>query len=415
MIARVIGLWRRPVVKAIALSLLFALILLLRRGDSLLVPSVWNEDGKLILPDIVHNGLLTLVHSLNGYFVTIPKLIDLIAFGVSATQYPLINAILAWLVAIGVGLTVAFAPTVLRHRSLAALAVFLVPTDPEVFGIGLYTLWWAGILLLLVALWKPGEGRLLWRVLILGIAGLSSPVILIVAPLLVVRSARWRMRAEIVSAAVAVAAAIMQGIAIIENTVNRSSPAPTGFNGASAPKMVGEYLAYSWTGSATIRIAAGFALAFVLIAGSVLVRGRPRWPAVALGYLLVGEIVLSLARTGGLDLDPVHAGPRYFFYPFVLISWFLLWLVTSWRWRPLVAVPIALLVLGLVNLPPGWSRHNVDLRWAQQVRACAAAEGPTVFEVQFAGTTDLTWHFSLDGRDCRAWLARDPFAGSTTG
>jgi len=406
---RLLAIARRPAVRVITLAVAFAVLLLLRRGDTVLVPSVWNEDGDMIVPDMLHSGLGTLLHPVNGYLVTIPKIIDLIAFAVSATLFPLINAVLAWLVAIGVGLAVAFAPTVLRHRTLAAAAVFLVPTDPEVFGIGLYTLWWAGILLLLVVLWKPDDHRVLTRVLLLVIGGLSSPVILIAAPALVVRAVRWRQRSEIVPAAVGLAVAIVQGLTLILSTITGASAAPGSSGAAFAPTMVGDYLAHSWTDSPRIRVAAGILLLLFLIAGTLLVRSGPRWPAVLIGYLLVALVILSLARTAGIALDPVNAGPRYFFYPFVLISWFLLWLVTRWRWQPLVALPVAALLLGLANVAPGWSRSNIDLHWPEQLRACAAAEGPVQLTIQAAGHADHVWHVTLPSVDCATWLSRDPF------
>ncbi len=409
--ARLLAAARRPAVQALFLVVALALILLLRRGDTLLVPGVWDEDGDMVIPDMLQNGLGTLLHPLNGYFVTIPKIIDLIAFGLSATQFPLINAALAWLVAIGVGLAVAFAPTVLRHRGLAALAVFLVPSDPEVFGTGLYTLWWAGILLLLVALWRPDDRRILARVLLLAIAGLSSPVILIAAPVLVVRALVWRRRSEIVPAAVGLTIAIVQGISLVVSTLTGTSNSPGSSGAGFAPTMLGEYLAHSWTSSSRIRIAAGILLVIFLVVGALLLRSGPRWPAIVLGYLLAASVILSLARTAGLALDPVTLGPRYFFYPFVLISWFLLWLVARWRWRGLVALPVALLLLGLANLPPGWSRPNADLHWAQQLRACAAADGPVRLSIQAAGSADHVWHVTLHGADCASWLARDPFRG----
>lgn len=394
------------------LAAAFCLLLLLRRGDTILVPSVWNEDGSIILPDMMRNGLGTLLHPLNGYFITIPKLIDLIAFAISATWFPLINAILAWLVAVGVGLAVAFAPTMLRHRALAALAVFLVPTDPEVFGTGLYTLWWAGILLLLVALWRADDRKILIRVVLLTVAGLSSPLILVVAPLLVVRAMRWRNVSELVLAGIGVAIAGVQGVTLVISTMTGTS-SPPGSSGMSfAPILLGEYLAHSWTISSHIRVAAGFVVIILLIVGPFLVRSRPRWTALALGYLLAASVLLSIARAGGFSLDPIVTGPRYFFYPFVLISWSLLWLVTRWRWRPLVALPIALLLIGLVNVVPGWSRHNIDLHWAAQVRACAAGTGPVRLTIQAAGHADHVWHVTLKSRDCAAWLARDPFASA---
>jgi hypothetical protein len=403
------ALYRRPWVTAVTLAILFALLLYLRRGDTLTNPSIWDEEGTIV-PDIFHSGLLVLIHPVSGYLLVVPKLIDLIAFAISATQFPLITTILAWLFSIGVGLVVAFAPTVLRHRPLAALAIFLIPTDPEIFGTSLYLLWWCGILLLLVALWSPEDSRVGSRLAILVVAGLSSPVAVIVVPVLVVRALIFRRRSEIVTGVAGVVIAGIQGAMLL--TVKDGVRSPT--NGVAPLRnfflMVGDYLVHSWNTSDHVRLAAAAALLVVLLAGSLLVQG-PRWPALVLGYLFLVGVANSLIRVGTTPLDPLHNGPRYFFFGFLGLSWFLLWLVTRWRWRWLVVVPMSCLIIATIGVIPGWSRSSVDLHWSERIVACSRGSGlVTINAVQADGNLP-PWYMKLTASECAAWVARDPFAG----
>jgi hypothetical protein len=408
------GLLRRKAVAIPLLAVAFLAIMLLRRGDTLLVPGVWAEDGAIILPEIFESGPRTLLEPINGYFLIIPKLIDLIGFAVSATQFPLINAGLGWAVAIGVGLAIAFSPTKLAHPRLAALAVFLVPTDTEVFGTGLYTLWWSGLLLFLVVMWEP-ESKLTWpRIAIIVLAGLSSPTILIVAPLIIVRAVLLRaQRRELLIGGAAIVVAAIQGATLVIRTLTtRDAETELPRIDRVVPNFFGNYWFNIWTDSPNRLLLAGIVLIAVLIGGIVLIRTDRIWAATLL-VLVAISIAVSMSRIGDRPIDPILAGPRYFFFPFVLISWTLLQLIVSWRVRYLWIAPALIVGLATVNASGGWSRSNDDLAWAHHLESCTRFDSYTV-PVHFAGQRAYTWEMDVTGAECSAWLDRDPFRGTGT-
>jgi len=155
----------------------FTLLLASRRWLQLVSPQVWDEDGTKIIPGLINHGLTSFLTPVNGYLITVPKIISLISLTISFSHYPLISTILAWLFIASVGLAVAISPTHLKLKIACALLIFLIPSNPEVFGLPLYTFWWSSILLFLLALWDEKNLQLKWRVIFLFLGGLSSPKI----------------------------------------------------------------------------------------------------------------------------------------------------------------------------------------------------------------------------------------------
>src|ERR1700722_165524 len=202
------ALSRRAVVFAhrqrgpLLLMLLFVL-LASRRGSQLASPQVWDEEGAMIGGFLDH-GWDDLLRPMNGYLLLVPKLIVGVSLAVSLCHYPAVATALAWALIMAVGLAIALSPTHLRARAACAVAVFAVPTDPEVFGLALYTFWWSSILVLLLAVWDERRPAVALRLAYLVAGGLSSPVIVAVLPVLYFRA--WRLRARRPEIGIALAA-----------------------------------------------------------------------------------------------------------------------------------------------------------------------------------------------------------------
>jgi len=153
------------------LLLLFFALGASRRWGEFTCPQVWCEDW-VVIQNFAAHGWGSLFMPLNGYLVVAPRLLTGVALAVSLPWYPLVSAVLATGFSALVGLAVARAPTQLRGRLGCAIALFFVPCDPEVFGLPLYALWWAPVLLFLVALWEEGDSWLGLRLLFVALAGL---------------------------------------------------------------------------------------------------------------------------------------------------------------------------------------------------------------------------------------------------
>jgi hypothetical protein len=196
------------------LILATVLILFARRPDQFLHPTLWVED-TFILREYVNHGWWSLLEPLNnGYYILISKIVAFIAFKTSFSWAPQIELFLIVAFTCAVIVSVALSPTHLQWPFLCAVAVLIVPSDPEVFAVSMYGFWWAGILLLLALFWRS-DARLQWlRWLYIVIGGLSSPIIVVVAGLLAVRAVFEKKPSEYFAAGLGVPVSLIQFVTI---------------------------------------------------------------------------------------------------------------------------------------------------------------------------------------------------------
>jgi hypothetical protein len=80
-----------------------------------------------------------------------------------------------------------------------------------------------------------------------------------------------------------------------------------------------------------------------------------------------------------LSLDRFTAGPRYFFYPFALLGWILIWIASASSVPVRAVIGTAMAVAVLLALP-GMSRRHDPIDWRQHMTACAAACSKSAFQ-----------------------------------
>jgi hypothetical protein len=126
---------------------------------------------------------------------------------------------------------------------------------------------------------------------------------------------------------------------------------------------------------------------FVTFSGVVLLAwlGSMAWLALtrdkdASGVLLWGATLIVAAISAipvPLVTDPVAAGPRYYFLPFVLLAWTLIWVAGRWLGdvRRYGTVAVILLVSASLGLATTFSRQPsttvADLSWQRELERCA--------------------------------------------
>lgn len=391
-----------------ALYAIFLSVLLLRCWPRLASPQVWAEDGLIVLAGFIRDGWWTFFQPVNGYWQLVGKLISAVAFAISPSQYPAISIVLSCLFAAAVGLAVALAPTLLRGRFFCALALFLLPTDIEVFGLPLYAFWWAGILLLLVALWRDARIAWGWRIAFLVLGGLSSPLIVLILPVLYLRA--WRRRGEPAETATALLATAIAALQLAF-MLSGDTPAPAPVSDVLLyvlPKFVGAFVLGNLDGGATGAWLAAVALFVCIIWG--LRRGAVQSGVWLLLYLLAGAIALSMARVDVSFLPTHDVAPRYLFYPFVLLAWLLIQLFIATSWIALRMAIGAFGVLAMVNMLPVLTRFHVDLQWQEHLRSCRLFPEYAI-PVEMDGRRAWPgWELALHGTDCARLLQRDVFA-----
>lgn len=387
-------------VQYLFLAVLFFFLLYMRRSIQLLHPQVWDEDGVVIIPGLLDHGLKSLFYPVNGYLILVPKLISAISLSISGIYYPLVSTIITWFFIIGVCIAIAKCPTWLKWRALAATATLLVPTDPEVIGIPLDTLWWASLLLLLVVLWDERSRDLKLRLGFVLLGGLSSAIIILVAPFLVFRAIVFKARREEkIVAASALFCCFWQAVAMLHSSGNLT---PARIDRHSLhyvmPKFIGGYLAgnFNRTTHNLVWFATGVFVAFLLMTMPFVSR-RPRY--LSLFGLWIGLVCITARRVDLSILDLKNAGPRYFFLPFILMSWFLVVVISeSERWDA-KALASLLFLASVLNMLPVRSRLQKDFHWKEAVCGCDEfAEYSIPIAIEGGGS----WNLNVDRRQCAA-------------
>jgi hypothetical protein len=387
----------------VVLFAMFLGLLASRRWEQLASPQVWDEDGGVI-GGFIGAGWHEFLRPVNGYLILVPKVITGAALAVSIYYFPVVSTVLAWLFTALVALAVARAPTRLRGRALCAAAVFLVPSDPEVLGIPLYTFWWASILLLLVALWDETRPALWLRLGFVAAGGLSSPMILVVLPLLYFRAVRHRTRRS--ETAVALAATLVAGVQVHYLRAGAAMARPSGASIAQyvVPKFCGWFLAGNFFQSGLILWPAG--LVVLASAAALCAVGRRNPSAWALVLLYLGAVAASIARVDPSVLHPSLAGPRYFFTPFLLTFWILIQLLLTAETAWLRRAAGFLAALGALNAIPVWTRHHDDLHWAEHVRSGRLFQQYDV-PIEYDGSRFSAWSLGEPGATWDRLLRRD--------
>jgi pimeloyl-ACP methyl ester carboxylesterase len=318
----------------------------------------------------------------------------------------------AWLVATMLLILVPASILRLRWRVVMVLVLVLAPMGPEMFGIALYIFWWTSLWPLIAILWSKDYWWL--RIPVLVIGGMSS---LAGSALVVPYAVLWaitRRRRDLVGTIVLGATLAAQvptyltsyrtgqvpfHLSMVAQQELRNfsyyltalvTPVPSGlllFVGACMVLVIGGYVAYS------------------------VARRAPN--SNELLVLFVGLLVMGVltAIPAPLVSDPIHAGTRYYFFPFVVLAWLLLlvavtprvprsnkhWWEMQWREVPVARIVAAgMIALSLLALPRTVTRHDDQVSWPAQLARCETTTGSFSVPVQFNGRLSDMWYGRLE-------------------
>jgi hypothetical protein len=382
-----------------ALVMLTIAITIARRPDQFSHPYVWNEEGVDILPSYLAHGFASMFEPLGGYYVLVPRAIWLIALKLDFLNAPTIAVWLGTLVCAAVVVAVAYAPTQLRWPYLCAMAVLCVPTNAEVFGYPLLTFFWTSLLLFLAVIWDVDRGRLWLRAAFIVIAGTSSPLVFPAAALLGLRAIIERQKSEWIAVGIAVACCGFElASPILSSGFNRTF-IQSGIDLFAASNM---FVGALFLGPRyAFYVPSGI---LILVAGTAaiwLARSRlePAFYLLVLGWL--ATVAAVLARSQIELLDPLaRAGPRYFFVPFVLLTWCTMWLAAV----STVSIRVALLALcatGIVAVLGHMSERDDVFDWHAEISKCLSGPAHTM-PVHFFGEASHVYSVSFTQEECRA-------------
>lgn len=403
-----------------ALAVLASLaIYVARRPDQLLHPYVWDEESN-VLQSFAAHGWAAATGPVNGYLDLPGSPLITSAASISFVHLPRIE----YAFALGVFLVTVLLLVVpasiwggVRQRALMALAMVLVPTGPEVFGVLLYSFWWATLWPLIILGWTTSRWGL--RAPLLAIAALSSPAGGALFIVYAVAYARRRERRDLVGGVI-----LLAGFLVQVGFVETSARGPKVGHQAARLVTVGEQMLRSGglyllgslgprNDSLDLLLVTGAVLAVVLAAGAIWAATSAR--AFAPALLVLAAVVLTLLSSipHPLITGPRAAAPRYFFLPFVVITWTLislagLMLERRRAWAMAAAVAGLIVVVSLIDLPatffPARLSEAGKLSWPHELRLCASGDLPQGVPIYYDGTATRLWRLHLSARQCSAYL-----------
>lgn len=391
-------------------------IWVLRRPAQLMRPYLWAEES-VVLGAWLEHGWSAAVAPLAGYFAFPSSILITTAAALAPTAMPVLEYMFATAVFL-----VTVAALVLpdsrwgdvRVRSLFAVAMALVPCNPEVFGVLLYSFWWAGLWPVIVLGWR----RPLWafRVPLLMIGALSSPAGCALALVFALAWLQERTRVLFISTVVLGFGGLAQVVALATSERGGSVAERFALGKVleSAIRSGGFYVS-RWTAGAEQADRAWSLFVGLVFVGFVIwavyahFRATRDWPVV---YLAVSAGLLTVISQlpEPMVSDPLSAGPRYYFHPYTLFAWLLLYLGSASRVETIRRTSAIVVAISLVTLGSAFSRsedqRSLTVDWRAELKACAETrQNQFQLPIMLDGSRTV-WHLDVAPRDCRRMLGR---------
>jgi len=302
-------------------------------------------------------------------------------------------------------------------RCLMVVAMAAVPTKPEVFGILLYSFWWATLWPLIILGWT----RSLWplRAPLLAVAALSSPAGGAFFVVYALSYAFRRERRDLFGGAILLSGFVAQ-LAFLGGSQRAGRLRHQLTDVPHVLQQVLREFAYfglrfavhPYDGSRVVLVA-GACLAVATVAAAIwlLIATKAAEPLLLVAGAFVVMVLSALPHP--LMSDPLNDAARYYFLPFVALSWALLALVRSFAARRpafIAAAALATMVLAVsvIDAPAAFWPRNMQyagqLSWPRSLQQCARGELPKGVPVNFDGTTTQVFRLRLTPRQCAGYL-----------
>lgn len=394
-------------------------IYLARRPDQLFHPYVWVEEGSILHRVVTQGWLATAFHPVEGYLDFPSSILVATAGSVGFMHVPVVDFALALATFVGTMLILLLPDSDFggpKVRALMVLALAAVPTAPEVFGIALYAFWWATLWPVMILGWRRSRWGL--RAPLLAVAALSSPAGGALFAVYGVAFAIRRRRRDLVSGAILLAGFLVQ--VLLVGASSRSSQVSGNLRhpvavGEQMLRTLGLYLV-GWLhhGKVSLHLSmlVGALVALFLLAAALWAMLRAKAPEPLLLLAASAVLLLLSALPHPLKTSPYDAGPRYYFLPYIAVTWTLLSIGrTALQRRGGLALVQAALggavaLCALVTLPHVFRPNDYStfavFSWTDEVHACAAGKLPKGIPIQFNGQPGSIWHLDLTAAQCRA-------------
>ncbi len=401
--------------------IIFTVLYLLRRPADALYPSVWNEDGVFNIPQAIEHGWSSLLIPVSGYLIIPSKILTLLSLSVSGLFYPEIAYLLTIIITILVMVILTSSLIELPNKEYLPIIIALLPYDPEVFSTPLYIFWWTSLLLLVPLLSSSKAKSKTSKFMIIGstsLGCLGSPISILLIPAMIIKAYITRARFNYIILGLWSALSAVQMYFSLSQVGEKMDVSKFYM---ALPQFIGTYITYnsffsrpnfvSYTLSLALLMVGCFALYNMLIS-----RKQEFFNTSIAFWAVLSTILASFLRTN-LEIHPFLAGPRYFFFPYIFLSIFLMTIYaipspSISRLKPALIKGLSLLILIIsctatwIQNPSGFYRTHHPLSWRDELYNCLSstdadtdADGYNL-RIHFDGNILGTWKPEYSRKEC---------------
>jgi hypothetical protein len=367
----------------------------LRRPDQLLHPYVWVEEYQILNAYQTQGFLHAILSPYQGYFLWPTSFTVGVAAATSFLHVPQIDYWMStgWFLATLCLILVPPSNFRLLWRVGMVMLMVLAPMNPEVYGIALYSFWWTTLWPLISLIWSKDYWWLRIPVLIIGgMSSLAGAALFVPYALLF---AFTRRRRDLVGTSVLGLIFVVQAVSYIRSPRLAKVPIHPLRITLQELHNFADY-ALLWLrpnpDSATLAGACILLAILGIIAFSATRGGSPYTNEII--AMVAGLVVLGVLSSVSAPLvsDPILAGPRYYFLPYVALAWVLLMIAVTSElpWARVAAT--GLIAMSLLSLPQAFSRHEDRVSWSSQLARCQTAGGPFPVPVHYTGVLSEMWN-----------------------
>ena len=402
-------------IRVISLTL-FTVLYVLRRPADALYPSIWSEDGVVNIPQAIEHGWSSLLIPVSGYLLVPSKVVTLLSLSISGLFYPEVAYVLTLACTLLVLTLLTSSLIELPKKEYLPIIIALLPYGPEVFSTPLYVFWWTSLLLLVPLFYSTSSDNKIFPWVNIGstiIACLSSPLSILLMPAMMIKTYITRSRIDYIVLIVWTTLSATQMYFSL-NQVGGDRDFSTLY--IVLPKFIGSYILYnpffltpnpfSYILSVLFLLTGCLALYFTLIK-----KRRDFFNTSAAFLAVLSTTLASWLRISILEIDPILGGSRYFFFPYIFISVFLMTIysIPSRSISPLpkgfltticTFVLVGSCTATWIQDPSDFYRIHHPLNWRRELYNCLVSSDTYSLKIHTTGDHGHLWTREYSREEC---------------
>jgi len=367
--------------KNITFIVIAILILIVRKSDSLSNPQLWAEDGTVFFAQQYEYGAASIFIAYAGYLHIVPRLIATLTDSIfSYSNVPAVYNYACLLITVIV-IVHCFSPRLqLPFKPLLALSIVLVPHSLNEVFLNITNIQWILCLLLIITLLKelPNNkyGNYTLQVMsdfiIIILTGLTGPFMIFMFPFFVWKYLRMKKTLGYIFLVTAFCIVLVQLIQIVPNT--KSVQENSIFNFELYLSVIGRQLFGGLFFGRALKYSNGILTGICALAyfGFLLYLSYKKSPEDK-RILNVVTLILSISAAilGAVIINhnfsplimEISTGCRYFYVPYVMIAWSLIFCINQYGiWKNIFVISSLLLIL-YSSVSVGMRTKMEDYNW----------------------------------------------------